>query len=63
MDNNQKLITLWVDAEGNKVQVWYPFGSLKNYKEVHQKRAKEMKVLEEFLAADTLTQARRIVFP
>jgi len=63
MDNNQKVITLWVDAKGNKVQVWYPFCSLENYKKMHKVRAKKMKVLEQFMSAPTLTQARKIVFP
>lgn len=37
--------------------------SLDNYKNQHRKRAEEMGVLEKFLAAPTLTKARKIVFP
>lgn len=37
--------------------------SLDNYKNKHRKRAEEMGVLNQFLNAETLTQARKIVFP
>lgn len=51
------------DSTGKEQFVWYPFRSLTNYKEMHQERAKDMGVLREFLAASTLTRARKIVFP
>ena len=48
---------------GGDQYVWYPFRSLTSYKAMHRKRAEKMGVLKEFLAAPTLTRARRIVFP
>lgn len=39
-----------------------PFRSLMNYKEMHEKTAKDKGVYEAFVAATTLTRARGILF-
>lgn len=42
---------------------WHWLGrSLKNYKEIHTPTARSKGCLERFLAAPTLTQARKILF-
>jgi hypothetical protein len=58
MDQIRKKITVGDQEKW----VFCPFRSLTNYKALHGKRAKEMGVYAEFMAATTLTQARRIVF-
>lgn len=58
MDNHQKQKPLV-----NGGWVLYPFRSLTNYKAMHKERARKMGVLEQFMAARTLTRARKIVFP
>ena len=42
--------------------IYYPFRSLKNYKEMYRSYAKELGVLADFESASTLTRARRILF-
>lgn len=37
--------------------------ALVNYKKMHEHRAKDMGVYKQFMEAQTLTKARRIVFP
>ena len=63
MDKTQQKKKLGKDKYREERYVWYPFRSLENYKAMHKERAKKMGVLEEFLAAQTLTSARKIVFP
>jgi hypothetical protein len=46
----------------NGKEVLYPFRSLSNYKEQHEKTAKERKVGDAFKAARTLTEAKKILF-
>jgi hypothetical protein len=45
-----------------KKEVKWPFRDLKNYKQMHEKTARDKGVLEAFCAAKTLTQARRVLF-
>jgi hypothetical protein len=63
MDHKQTRKKVGKDEKGKERYVLYPFRSLTNYKAMHRKRAEKMEVLQEFLAAPTLTRARKIVFP
>ena len=63
MDHKQTRKKVGKDDRGNELYVLYPFRSLTNYKAMHRNRAKDKGVLEEFLAAPTLTRAKKIVFP
>jgi len=47
---------------GKEKWVYTPFRSLSNYKALHGQRAKQKGVYAEFIAAETLTRARRILF-
>ena len=48
--------------KGKEKWVYSPFRSLANYKAMHAKTAKEKGVYAEFVEAQTLTRARRILF-
>jgi hypothetical protein len=52
----------FLTQDGKERWVLSPFRSLTNYKALHKKRAQEKKVEAEFMSAQTLTQARRILF-
>jgi len=49
-------------VKGKEKWVYSPFRSLKNYKEIHAKTAREKGVYVEFMSALTLTSARRLLF-
>ena len=58
MEQIKKKLTV----NGKEKWVYCPFRSLKNYKELHGKLAREKGVYAEFMGCETLTRARRVLF-